>query len=137
MCSVMIFKTVLESNVASFLIHFPLEISFGIRVDFRQWIIFYCRSLTCKYQSLLGQATKQIEKLSCDKLFLEKDHNKLLVTNVELAGELKLLYSQQKEWRQIEKVFYKYDQDFSNSRFLKIKCVQKKVYFCYMTNIRK
>ena len=86
---------------------------------------------------MLGQATKQIEKLSCDKLFLEKDHNKLLVTNVELAGELKLLYSQQKEWRQIEKVFYKYDQDFSNSRFLKIKCVQKKVYFCYMTHIRK
>jgi len=77
-------------------------------------IVSEIRSLTCKYQSLLGQATKQIEKLSCDKLFLEKDHNKLLVTNVELAGELKLLYSQQKEWRQIEKNMIEANQEFAS-----------------------
>jgi len=76
-------------------------------------IVEEIRSLTCKYQSLLGQATKQIEKLSCDKLSLEKDHNKLLVTNVELAEELKLLYSEQKEWRLIEKNMIEANNEFA------------------------
>ena len=48
----------------------------------------YFRTLTSKYQTLLDQATKEIQKLSREKQSLEKEKQKLLATNVEMAKEL-------------------------------------------------
>ena len=53
---------------------------------------------------MLAQATKQIQKLMSEKSSIEIEHNKLLESNVEMAEELKILYLEEKKWRQTEKV---------------------------------
>ena len=76
------------------------------------------RSLTTNFQRLLTQATKEIKKLTQEKLGLEQEQvrshlkswvtptsqEKLLTVNVELALETKCLLEQQKEWGKQEAV---------------------------------
>ena len=86
------------------------------------------RTLTTNFQRLLAQATKEIKKLTAEKVTtitkdiiiiitessqeanikpqvgLEREQEKLLTVNVELALETKRLLEQQKEWEEQEKV---------------------------------
>ena len=55
---------------------------------------------------MLAQATVQIQKLVSEKSSLEREHNKLLESNVELGQELKHFYLEEKKWRQTEKVAF-------------------------------
>ena len=55
---------------------------------------------------MLAQATAQIQKLVSEKSSIEREHNKLLESNVELGQELKHLYLEEKKWRQTEKVAF-------------------------------
>ena len=67
------------------------------------------RTLTKNYQRLLKQATKEIKKLNIEKAKLEREQEKLLTTNVELAVETKQLLLNQKEWKgdkQVRKIRY-------------------------------
>ena len=64
------------------------------------------RSLTNNYQKMLRQATKKIQKLNQDVLKLERDKEKLLETNVELALQTKKLLQERKEWEKDEKVCF-------------------------------
>ena len=57
---------------------------------------------------MLAQATKQIQTLMSEKSSLEREHNKLLESNLELGEELKILYLEEKNWRQTEKVYFDY-----------------------------
>ena len=66
--------------------------------------IYYCRTLSSKYERLLSQATEEIQRLSEEKARLEAAHTKLLGSNVAMAEELRELYLQQREWRDTEKV---------------------------------
>jgi len=49
------------------------------------------RTLTIRYQNMLEQATKEIKKLSNQKRNLEREQDKLLTVNIELATEAKRL----------------------------------------------
>ena len=88
------------------------------------------RNLTTNFQRMLSQATKEIKKLTTEKVCfvatkikivklssssqhfyglimqvgLEREQEKLLTVNVELALETKRLLEQQKEWEEQEKV---------------------------------
>lgn len=62
------------------------------------------RSLTANFQRLLSQATREIKKLTAEKFGLEKEQERLLTVNVELAMETKKLLEQQKEWEEQERV---------------------------------
>ena len=55
---------------------------------------------------MLRQATKKIQKLNQDVLKLERDKEKLLETNVELALQTKKLLQERKEWEKDEKVCF-------------------------------
>jgi len=57
------------------------------------------RSITNNYQKLLNKATKEIRKLTGEKLNLETEMEKLLEANVELATESKKLLESQRDWR--------------------------------------
>ena len=74
---------------------------------------WHFRELTTKYQTLLDQATKEIQKLSRDKQNLEKEKKKLLATNVEMAKELTKIYMEQKEWRSTERGMRKANEEFA------------------------
>ena len=71
------------------------------------------RSLTSKYQTLLAKATEEIQKLRLEKFQMDKDHNNLLKTNVELAEELQKLYSEQKKWRIVEQSMLNANEEFA------------------------
>ena len=62
------------------------------------------RSLSNNFQKLLNQATKEIKKLTIAKDNLEKEQEKLLTVNVELALEAKDLLDKQKQWKLERKV---------------------------------
>jgi hypothetical protein len=62
------------------------------------------RQLTANFQRLLQQATREIKKLTAEKVGLEREQEKLLTVNVELALETKRLLEQQKVWQEQEKV---------------------------------
>ena len=55
---------------------------------------------------MLRQATKKIQKLNQDVLKLERDKEKLLETNVELALQTKKLLQERKEWEKDKKVCF-------------------------------
>ena len=44
---------------------------------------------------------------------MDKDHNNLLKTNVELAEELQKLYSEQKKWRIVEQSMLNANEEFA------------------------
>jgi len=71
------------------------------------------RTLTSKYQTLLDQATKEIQKLSREKQNLDKEKQKLLATNVEMAKELTKVYLEQKDWRKTEKGIRRANEEFA------------------------
>lgn len=79
----------------------------------RRILLAYFRTLTTKYQTLLDQATKEIQKLSRDKQNLEKEKKKLLATNVEMAKELTRIYLEQKDWRKTEKGMRQANEEFA------------------------
>ena len=54
------------------------------------------RSLTSNYQKMLAQATTEIKKLNREKFHLEKEQEKLLTVNIELATEAKRLVKEVK-----------------------------------------
>merc|ERR1712123_51809 len=60
------------------------------------------RTLTIRYQNMLEQATKEIKKLSNQKRNLEREQDKLLTVNIELATEAKRLVQDVKKYN-IEK----------------------------------
>ena len=49
-----------------------------------------------------------------EKFQMEKDHNKLLKTNVELAEELHKLYSEQKRWKEVESEMLSANEEFAD-----------------------
>ena len=69
------------------------------------------RQLTSKYQTLLDQATKEIQKLNQAKKTMKKEKTKLLATNVEMAKELTKIYTEQKQWREAEKGLLKANEE--------------------------
>jgi len=71
------------------------------------------RSLTNNYQKMLRQATKKIQKLNQDVLKLERDKEKLLETNVELALQTKKMLQEQKEWEKDEKELIRANDEFA------------------------
>ena len=48
-----------------------------------------------------------------EKFQMDKDHNNLLNTNVELAEELQKLYSEQKKWRIVEQSMLNANEEFA------------------------
>ena len=62
------------------------------------------RNLTSTYQKLLAQATREITKLNLEKSRLEKENEKLLETNVEMAEETKSLILEKKNWEILKQV---------------------------------
>ena len=69
------------------------------------------RTLTSKYQTLLDQATKEIQKLNKVQKSMKKEKTKLLATNVEMAKELTKIYTEQKQWREAEKGLLKANEE--------------------------
>ena len=64
------------------------------------------RSLTSTYQNLLAKATEEITKLNLKKSKLEKENEKLLGTNVEMAEETKNLILEKQQWEKLKQVYY-------------------------------
>ena len=62
------------------------------------------RSLTSNYQKMLAQATTEIKKLNKEKFQLEKEQEKLLTVNIELATEAKRLVKEVKTGDEEKKV---------------------------------
>jgi len=60
------------------------------------------RTLTNNFQKMLTQATQEIKKLNIQKTKLEKEQEKLLIVNIELATEAKRLVKENKDGK-IEK----------------------------------
>ena len=61
----------------------------------------------------MAKATEEIQKLRLEKFQMDKDHNNLLRTNVELAEELQKLYSEQKKWRIVEQSMLNANEEFA------------------------
>ena len=64
------------------------------------------RKLTDNYQKMLIQATQEIKKLNIQKTKLEKEQEKLLIVNIELATEAKRLVKDVKEGKQEKEVHF-------------------------------
>ena len=64
------------------------------------------RNLSNSYQKLLVQATREIRKLNIDVINLEKEKERLLQANVDLALETKSLLLDQKAWKKEEEDLY-------------------------------
>ena len=62
------------------------------------------RTLSNNFQKMLAQATQEIKKLNKQKTNLEKEQEKLLTVNIELATEAKRLVKEVKEGNAEKKV---------------------------------
>lgn len=71
------------------------------------------RNLTTTYQKLLAQATKEITKLNLEKTKLEKENEKLLGTNVEMAEETRNLIVEKKQWADLEQEILKTNEELA------------------------
>jgi len=71
------------------------------------------RSLTSNYQKMLAKATKEIKKLNKDKLHLEKEQEKLLTVNIELATEAKRLVKEVKDGEEEKKGLLAANEEFA------------------------
>ena len=65
------------------------------------------RTLSNNFQKMLAQATQEIKKLNIQKTKLEKEQEKLLTVNIELATEAKGLVNEKKSWKKEREVSIK------------------------------
>ena len=65
------------------------------------------RTLSNNFQAMLLQATQEIKKLNMQKTKLEKEQEKLLTVNIELATEAKRLVIDNKSWKKEREVSFK------------------------------
>ena len=66
----------------------------------------FSHSPSSTYQNLLAQATEEITKLNQEKRKLEKENEKLLGTNVEMAEETRNLILEKQQWEKLKEVSY-------------------------------
>ena len=62
------------------------------------------RTLTNNFQKMLAQATQEIKKLNIQKTKLEKEQEKLLMVNIELATEAKRMVKENKDGKEEKEV---------------------------------
>ena len=62
------------------------------------------RTLTNNFQKMLAQATQEIKKLNIQKTKLEKEQEKLLMVNIELASVAKIMVKENKDWKEEKEV---------------------------------
>ena len=62
------------------------------------------RTLTNNFQKMLAQATQEIKKLNIQKTKLEKEQEKLLIVNIELATEAKRMVKENKDGKEEKEV---------------------------------
>ena len=77
------------------------------------------RTLSNNFQKMLAQATQEITKLNIQKTILEKEQEKLLTVNIELATEAKGLVNEKKSWKKEREVSIK-DKTMPGNKFILI-----------------